>query len=409
MKSCPHIYIAISCYGQENYIEDCLLHLLAQRGTFTAEVHVFDDASPDHTQERIEQILASNPDHPSMTFHLDYNSSNMGMPENTKQILRAMRACDADYCCILEGDDYWLSPFYLQKHIQILQEHPEYSMSNNQLLFLLENTEFETPCFRMREYPANVQNAQALTAEMQAYDNYSGNFSSNVYRRSVLQKIPEDFLDLPYVDDWFVNLLMAQYGGIACLKEPLSVYRVHGGGVWSGRKKEEKTSYEENNIWMRMRYVRTHFPHAYWQEFAHFSQVYAHLPMEGKLFYHGRNGQFNEEQCLRVYYSFADATHFEIKADLTSLPDDTQALRFDPCEGWMVRTRDLEIRVNDKICSVEPDAGARLDEDGSTLLATTDPIFYLHPKLPLFQRKLRSLEIRGQIWFYADEQDCKLR
>ena len=409
MKKLPRLYIAISCYRQENYIEECLIHLLAQQGNFTAEVHIFDDASPDGTREKIESLLRTAGNHPFMTFHLEYNQSNIGMAENTKQILRALRASSSDYCCILEGDDYWISPFYLKRHIDILEDHPEYTMSNNQLLFLQENNPgFEFPCFRMREYPIQVHNAAAITAEMQAYDNYSGNFSSNVYRTSILQKLPEDFLNLPYVDDWFVNLLMAQYGAIGSLKEPLSVYRIHADGVWSGRKEQKKTSYVENNIWKRMRYIRTHYDNPYWEQFAHFSQLYAHLPMSGKLYYHARGEIFSEKQWLPVYYAFSDATHFQVEVDLSSLPDRVQALRFDPCEGWMVRTRELKVLINGKQCLLKPEL-AREEEDGTIFFPTIDPIIYLTPKLSPFDHRLKTLSANGEIWFYKDEKERVLR
>ena len=108
----------------------------------------------------------------------------MGMPENTKRILRILRESNAEYGCILEGDDYWISPFWLKKHLKYMEEDPQISMANNYLLFYYQKENI----YAVRGYPPEIQEAQYITGSMQAADNWTGNFSSNFYRISSLQR-----------------------------------------------------------------------------------------------------------------------------------------------------------------------------------------------------------------------------
>ena len=231
-----NVCVAISCYNQEKYIKTCISHLLNQKYTKGKVcIKICDDASTDRTHSIIEETikLMGLPD--NWTVEDCTNEVNMGMPKNTKRILKILMASGADYGCILEGDDYWISPFWIEKHIKDMDKNPEISMSNNYLLFYWQ----ESNIFAVREYPEQIHQSKFITAAMQAEDNYTGNFSSSLYRIADLKKIPADFLEQPYVDDWFVNLLMAQQGKIVSLKEPLSVYRIHDQGVWNGRKKKK--------------------------------------------------------------------------------------------------------------------------------------------------------------------------
>lgn len=132
MKVC----VAISCYNQEKYIVECISHLLCQTVEKDTEIKILicDDASTDRTKELIEQTIEKVGLREGWLVEDHSNNTNMGMPENTKRILRLLMESQADYGCILEGDDYWISPFWLEKHMKPLNENSDVTISNNYLM-----------------------------------------------------------------------------------------------------------------------------------------------------------------------------------------------------------------------------------------------------------------------------------
>ena len=129
MKVC----VAISCYNQEKYIVECISHLLCQTVEKGTEIKILicDDASTDRTKELIEQTIEKVGLREGWLVEDHSNNTNMGMPENTKRILRLLMESQADYGCILEEDDYWISPFWLEKHMKPMNENPDITISNN--------------------------------------------------------------------------------------------------------------------------------------------------------------------------------------------------------------------------------------------------------------------------------------
>lgn len=389
MKVC----VAVSCYNQEKYIVECISHLLCQRVGKGTEIKILicDDASTDRTKELIEKTIEKEGLREGWLVEDHSNITNMGMPENTKRILRLLMESQADYGCILEGDDYWISPFWLEKHMKPMNENLDVMMSNNYLVVYYQ----EINRYEARQLPKKVHESPYISAEMQAEDNYSGNFSSNLYRISALRNIPKEFLQQPYVDDWFTNLLMAVQGKIASVKEPLSVYRVHSQGVWNGRK--QKDTREEGSISKRIRFMHEHYPGKYLPQLASFSERYAKMPMQGKIYYDLGKG-YNESDVIPVYLMFKNRTHFSAEVKLPSeITGKVRNLRFDPAEGYQTVFFRLQIHMNGmKEVEAIPQNGKWQNE--KIVFDTEDPMLTLKiSKKDL--KELKCLTIDGEVEF----------
>lgn len=385
------ICVAISSYNQEAYIGECIRNLLVQKGDFEVKILICDDASEDRTRRIIQDVINEIGLPENWTVEEHSNIHNMGMPENTKRILKLIMDSGADYGCILEGDDYWISPWWLQKHITVMDEDQEVSMSNNYLLIYQQNDNI----FGVRPYPEKVHKSDIIFPEMQAEDNYSGNFSSNLYRISILNKIPKEFLLQPYVDDWFVNLLMAQYGKIFSIKEPLSVYRVHNQGVWNGKKKIVKSNKQESTISQRIRFMHEKYPGKYLDELASFSEKWDKIPLVGKIYYDTGNG-FNEIESIRVYTMFQSRNYFTTCLDMEKLPKRLIGLRYDPEEGYPCVFESIRCYLDDIEINLVPLNGKR--KKGKVIFHTDDPIFTLNVTEKQMTAKKR-LKIEGVIEF----------
>ena len=114
--------IILITYNQQNYIRQTVESILMQTTDFDFNIVVADDCSPDSTLDIIKEYVEES----KIEFVFLKNEKNLGYTENYK---RAFAACNAEYIAIMEGDDYWTSPLHLQKHVDFLDLHKEYSMS----------------------------------------------------------------------------------------------------------------------------------------------------------------------------------------------------------------------------------------------------------------------------------------
>lgn len=120
------LMVTIRCitYNQEPYIRDCLEGFVMQQTNFRFEAIVHDDASTDGTAAIIKEYAEKYPDiiKPILETENQYSkhdgSLNRIMNEHTH----------GKYVAWCEGDDYWIDHLKLQKQVDFLEAHPDYSM-----------------------------------------------------------------------------------------------------------------------------------------------------------------------------------------------------------------------------------------------------------------------------------------
>lgn len=228
MKSMISIDIILFCYKQEQYIEQAIRSIYAQElpEDVTARIIVADDCSPDDTLNIIKRIAQDSP------FPVVFlpEEPNMGISLNYE---RSFAATKADYVAILEGDDYWL-PNHLAQHIEFLKNHPECSMSMNEITTCNEQTnEIQfSPMVRRADAAYELVDVKKQIAE----GNQLGNLTACMFRGQYLRDLPETLYEMP-IADWMLGVMMAQRGYIGIIKGSTSVYRVKASGVWAGRSK----------------------------------------------------------------------------------------------------------------------------------------------------------------------------
>jgi glycosyltransferase involved in cell wall biosynthesis len=119
--------VSVHCitYNHEKYIEDALKGFLMQETDFHFEVIVIDDASTDDTQSILKRYAEKYPD----IFHLLLAKKNCyNHPKRQRIYMYLMdEFLKAPYIAYCEGDDYWTSKHKLQRQVDFLESHQDFS------------------------------------------------------------------------------------------------------------------------------------------------------------------------------------------------------------------------------------------------------------------------------------------
>jgi glycosyltransferase involved in cell wall biosynthesis len=215
-------------YNHGNYIRDALESFLSQNTNFDYEIIISDDCSTDNTLEIVESFALKYPG----KFRIMRHEKNVGMIPNFKE---AIDACTGKYVAICEGDDYWTEPNKLQRQVDILESHPEYSICFHKARLLFDGVQ-----------PFDFGDINLTTKTVSSFaDLVNGNFIHTptvVYRNHLFGEYPKQFLKYKF-GDWPLHLLNAEKGDIYFIPEELAVYRITQSGAWSAKSRIHKIQY----------------------------------------------------------------------------------------------------------------------------------------------------------------------
>ena len=132
--------VAIRCitYNHGSYIRDALDGFVMQQTDFSFVAIVHDDASTDNTAAIIREYASRYPDIILPIYETENQYSKHD--GSLRRIMNnACAATGAKYIALCEGDDYWTDPLKLQKQVDFLESHPDYSLCfhNANALFII--------------------------------------------------------------------------------------------------------------------------------------------------------------------------------------------------------------------------------------------------------------------------------
>lgn len=226
------VSVIIVCYNQEKYIAKALTSALAQKGDFTYEIIVSDDGSADGTPKIIEDFCKK---HPKIMRRIG-GTQNVGISANFK---RCFEEAAGEFVAVLEGDDYWLDDRNLKDKLEFIRKNPECSMvfSKTQMLFE-EKGELEIR-YLDRQNRIASNKVTGLDFLLDPSMNLIVNFSSCFFRTDLMRTLPQRIYDYR-LSEISVAFFLEQHGPIGYINKPLSAYRHHGGGAWSGLNRADQ-------------------------------------------------------------------------------------------------------------------------------------------------------------------------
>jgi glycosyltransferase involved in cell wall biosynthesis len=229
------IEVLLITYNHEHYVRRALDGISVQVIDEPIRLVVADDKSTDGTMNIVREFAAA---HPQIEVRYLDNTKNHGVTRNYQ---RAFAACTGSYVAVLEGDDYWISPHKLARQRDFLDVRLECDLCSVNYYVFEEDRSMFTPRWQPGE------GHMLLGARQLIADNVVGNFSTCMYRTSALRRLPPAVYDHKSYD-WIINILLAQTSMIGFLHEPMSVYRIHGDGVWSLLSQVEKLKVQRELI-----------------------------------------------------------------------------------------------------------------------------------------------------------------
>lgn len=209
------VSVYVPTYNHEKYIVKALDSILMQKCSFPIEILVGEDASTDNTRSVLKEYEREHSEN-IRYFYRENNMSRLRVHNAADLRLR----CSGKYIIALEGDDYWIDPFKLQKQYDFLQSHPDYIAVAHRTIVVDENNnqldEIYPECtdddYTLDHYLIDIMPGQLTTVMMR-----------NPYK---LKNFDTSFIDKGLTPgDKAIYFSLASQGKVACLQEKMSCYR----------------------------------------------------------------------------------------------------------------------------------------------------------------------------------------
>jgi len=215
----PLVSVFMITYNHEKYIAQAIEGVLMQKTSFPFELIIGEDCSTDQTREIVVDYANRYPAIIKPILH----ETNVGAKANSKSV---REACRGKYVALCEGDDYWIDPLKLQKQVDFMESHPDFSMCFHRAKKVdVQGKELGT-CWPKKSWSKPVTYTEDIVER-----NYIST-QTVVYRRGLFDQQLFDILakGLSF-GDWVLHILNSLQGKIMFLDESMAAYRVTGTGA----------------------------------------------------------------------------------------------------------------------------------------------------------------------------------
>jgi glycosyltransferase involved in cell wall biosynthesis len=217
----PFVAIWMVTYNHEAYVVEAIESVLMQQTHFDFKLYIGDDCSKDNTRKIIQAYQEKYPHKIELLLH----EKNLGASPNGIFMYQHCIQTGAKYIALCEGDDYWTDPFKLQKQVDFLEANQDCTICFTRAN-MLKGSEMT-----LHEVPKPFNKVPFFYEELLRYYNFITT-ASVLFRNQENLVIPDWITTLPF-GDLGVYKVVSQHKKIACLDEIMSVYRIHGEGIWS--------------------------------------------------------------------------------------------------------------------------------------------------------------------------------
>ena len=234
MKNNPLVSIVLCTYNGENFLEEQLASLVAQKYQ-PLEIITVDDCSTDSTP-----IILRRYKEKYDFFKLYFNKSNLGYCKNFE---KALRLCSGDYIAFCDQDDIWLP----QKIETFVREIKNYSLVYSMPSYI---NDVGSPIKPPRPF-LKLPSGRCPLGLLFAFP-ITGHLS--MIKRDVL-KYALPFPDVIQEHDYWVPIIAAAMEGLKPIEQVLSYYRIHDKNTSMRKRKKHRNPIKQ--IQMRRDHIHT--------------------------------------------------------------------------------------------------------------------------------------------------------
>ncbi len=215
----------IVTYNHAGYIAAAIDSALAQETGFEVEILISEDASTDGTRDIVADYARRFPDR----IRLLLSDTNL---RSNETVARGLHAARGQFVALLDGDDCWTANDKLQRQAD----------------FLLANPDCAAHFFNARIARGTAPTDTLWTPQSQARrvdlaEIWHGNpyaTAAGMMRLAAIRDVPTWYHDFFPRTDWPLYILCAIAGALAFDPEPVALYRLHEGGMFSPQSEAAK-------------------------------------------------------------------------------------------------------------------------------------------------------------------------
>lgn len=249
MTENPLVSVCVQTFQHKNFIAACIRSILDQKTDFAYEIIIGEDASTDGTREICLQFAEQYPDKIRLFLRSEEDKIYvMGEKTGRFNFLENLKAAKGKYIALMDGDDYWVDEFKLQKQTELLEQNPQMAL-NCHNVFLEQGG-------RVHSLSSEKSAAPGFT-EFTLDDllkNYFLHMSAIIFRREYILDLPAWFKEVLFID-YPLSIHLAAKGSIGFMNDYMGVYRIHKKGVLNSKSKLEN----EKRLWKAYTVLANHF------------------------------------------------------------------------------------------------------------------------------------------------------
>lgn len=218
------VTVLIVTYNHVGFIAAAIDSALAQQTNFDVEIIISEDASTDGTRTIVEDYAARFPS----CIRLLLSEINL---RSNETVARGLRAAQGEFVALLDGDDCWTATDKLQRQADFLRNNPECA------------AHFFNATIQGRAPTGTLWTPQTQARRVDLAQIWHGNpyaTAAGMLRLAPIRAVPDWYHGFFPRTDWPLYILCAISGLLAFDPDPVALYRLHEGGMFSPQSEASK-------------------------------------------------------------------------------------------------------------------------------------------------------------------------